>query len=122
MGVIKWSHIHDFVMSVTMISIFAFMVQTYDYYPDSTLQVLGITFSYLVVVAIAAYYIFMGSKLHRLVQMSITDPQRFCHKNYLFRDDMMSITESAIHPKELYLNYLRALRIVVVGAMAGLFS
>ena len=82
-----------------MISVFGFMVQTYDYYPDSTLQILGITFSYFVVIVIGAYYVFMGYKLHKLVQMSITDPQRFCHKNYLFRDDMMSITESAIHPK-----------------------
>ena len=122
MGVVKWSHIHDLVMSMCMISVFGFFVQMYDYEPDSTLQILAIAISYLIAALIVGYYIFMGCKLHALVRLSETDPQRFCHKGYLFRDDLMSITESAVHPKELYLNYLRAIRIVVIGGIVGLFN
>lgn len=42
--------------------------------------------------AITSYYIFMGIKLYRIVQLSVKDPNRFCDKNYLFRDNLMSIT------------------------------
>ena len=35
---------------------------------------------------------------------------------------MLSITECAIHPKELYLNYVRAMRILIFGSVTGAFS
>ena len=119
---LKWSHLHDLAMSMAMIISFGFFAQTYDYSTSSVLQILGIAMSYICAGVLIAYYIFMSYKLHSMVKLSLRDPRQFCEKKYLFRENMLSITESAVHPKELYLNYLRASRIVVFGAVIDLFN
>lgn len=81
-----------------MITFFGAMVQTKDYNSNSVIQIFGIMLSWLLMTVILAYYIYMTIKLYRIVKMSMKDPQRFCDKGYLFRDNMMSITESAVHP------------------------
>ena len=118
----KWSHVHDLVTTSTMLVFFAFFAQTSDYLTESMEQSLAIVLSYVAGVMMVVYYWFMGRKLHRLVKLSQHDPVNFAHKAYLFRDNMMSITECATHPNELYLNYLRTARIVVFGALIGIFS
>lgn len=105
-----------------MITMFAFMTQIYDYSPTSSLQILGVIVSYLVVALMLGYYIYMGYYLHELVKMSESDPRRFCDKRYLFQPWLLSITEAAVHPKELYLNYWRVGRILLVGMMSGLLG
>ena len=103
-----------------MILLFGAMMQTHDYRVDSVLQIVGIVLSWLCMAALLAYYVFMGLRLRALVRMSVRDAGRFCHRGYLFRENMMSIVEAAVHPSELYLNYLRAARIVVFGTVTGL--
>lgn len=105
-----------------MIVVFGFFSQMSDYHTNSTIQSLAIVFSYICLLMIALYYLYMGLKLHRIVRMSEKDPRNFCDRNYLFRDNMMSITECAVHPRELYLNYVRAIRIVLFGAVIGIFN
>ena len=82
---VKWSHLHDFAMTVAMIITFGFFSQTIDYNTNSVLQIIGISFSYICVSVLLAYYIFMSHKLHSIVRLSLHDPRKFCHKNYLFR-------------------------------------
>lgn len=118
---LKWSHLHDLAMTSAMIISFGFFAQTYDYSTASVMQIIGIATSYICVSVLVAYCVFMSYKLHSMVKLSLRDPRQFCDKKYLFRDNMLSITESAVHPKELYLNYLRASRIIVFGAVVGLF-
>lgn len=119
---LKWSHLHDLAMTSAMIIAFGFFAQTYDYSTTSVMQIIGIVTSYICGSVLVAYYIFMSYKLHSMVKLSLHDPRQFYDKKYLFRDNMLSITESAVHPKELYLNYLRASRIIVFGAVIGLFN
>ena len=109
-------------MSITMVIFFGATAQMNNYNSESVIQILGIIFSWICMCVILAYYGYMGHKLYRIVQLSINDPQRFCDKNYLFRDNMLSITESAIHPSELYLNYIRAIRILIFGTVIGLLN
>lgn len=67
---IKWSHIHDFVTSITMILVFSFTVQMYDYESSSVLQTFGILLSYIFVIVVGVYYGYMGYKLHKIVKLS----------------------------------------------------
>ena len=82
---IKWSHIHDFITVFTMIVTFGFWTQTSDYSSSSTIQIVGILFSWVLIAAIVVYYSFMGRKLYLMIQLSQKDPQRFSEKHYLFR-------------------------------------
>lgn len=86
-------------MIFAMIIVFGFFAQMNDYSNNSVMQILGILCSYVFVGLLSVYYVLMGYKLHVIVKLSEEDPNRFCDKKYLFRDNMLSITESAIHPK-----------------------
>lgn len=118
----RWSHTHDFVMTAAMILLYGFFAQMNDYHTKSTIQTLAIVLSYACTVLLSAYFLFMGRKLHKIVKLSTQDARQFCDRNYLFRDNLMSVTECAVHPKELYLNYLRWCRIVIFGSVLGAFT
>lgn len=96
----KWSHTHDLVMTATMLVFFAFFAQMHDYtHTRSSIQSLAIVISYVMISCIVVYYVYMGRKLHRIVKLSESDPRNFCDRNYLFRENLMSITECAVHPR-----------------------
>jgi|688.fasta_scaffold1941861_1 hypothetical protein len=45
-------------------------MQMHDYNTDYLLQILGILFSYFVIVGLAVYFIYTGYRMHKITQMS----------------------------------------------------
>lgn len=74
---IKWSHIHDYIIIITMIIVFGTFAQMHDYHTGNILQILGIILSYIFAIIIVVYYSYMANKLHRMVKLSNEDPRSF---------------------------------------------
>lgn len=79
---IKWSHVHDYVMIVSMLLAFA-VLKNMEEYGGGAVGVVGAILGYVCMTATVVYYIFIAFKLHKLLKQTRKTPNLYPENNPL---------------------------------------